>query len=60
MRIPSGPSSHGFQRTSHYRKDNAEERLSHSAGHIKNQSVMHDSAPLITSVLLLSLHQITH
>lgn len=38
MRTPSGLSSHGSELTSHYCKYNAEERISLSAGHIKNKS----------------------
>lgn len=54
MRIPSGLSSHGPELTSHYCKDNAEKRLSHSAQDtlkINQGSVKHYSALLISLFL---------
>lgn len=70
MRIPSGLSSHGPELTSHYCKDNAEKRLSHSAQDtlkINQGSVTHYTALLISLFfgqnrfpLVLSLHKVLH
>lgn len=73
MRTPSGPSSHGPELTSHYGKDNAEERISNSAQDtlkINQGSVTHYTALLIsyffwtkqfsTAILVLSLHKVPY